>query len=165
MFKSDIKKNWLIWLSCAALIFIQTNPASAILSEPEILIYGQIFNQYQNNKILVTDAQIKWKIRKKGSDKIHTYQGAVECLKCQEYDTEGLNCIACEKYAYVIKIPQETSPVQETANESTLALFADNQQYDLLEVSVNDIPANMNIKSQLGNISPDDKEGKFILAG
>jgi len=152
-------------LPVAALLLIQTIPAKATLPEPETLIYGQVYNKYQNNKILVTNAQIKWNIRKKGCDIIQSYQGAVECMQCQTYDTDGLNCMACEKYAYVIKIPQETNPVNDTENHSALPLFANNEQYDLLEVTVNDIPANMNIKSQFGNISPDDKEGKIILAG
>jgi hypothetical protein len=165
MLKNYLKMKIMTWLPVAALLVIQTIPALAILPEPETLIYGQVFNQYQNNKILVTDAQIKWNIRKKGSDSIQTYQGAVECMQCQEYDTEGLNCMSCEKYAYLIKIPQETNPVNDTDNSSILPLFADNDQYDLLEVTVNDVPANMKIKSQLGNISPDDKEGNFILAG
>ncbi|ETR69079.1 MAG: hypothetical protein OMM_04170 [Candidatus Magnetoglobus multicellularis str. Araruama] len=156
--------KWQVWLSVFAIIFLQITNGFATLPEPETLIYGQVYNQFQNNKMLVTDATIQWTIRKKGSDKLHIYDGAVECMKCNEYDISGFNCLSCEKYAYSIKIPQETSPIAES-NDSTLPISTINQQYDLLEASVNGEPANIRIKSQLGNILPDDKQGKFILAG
>ncbi|MBF0451508.1 MAG: type I secretion C-terminal target domain-containing protein [Candidatus Magnetomorum sp.] len=153
-----------LWLSVLTFILLQTTTGFATLREPETLIYGQVYNQYQNNKILVTDAAIQLTIRKKGSDALLNYEGAVECVKCEQYDPTGLNCMSCEKYAYSIKIPQETTPVIEP-DDSTLPVSSINQQYDLLEASVNGEPANMRIKSQFGNIFSTDKQGKFILAG
>jgi len=156
--------KWQVWLSVFAIIFLPITKGFATLPEPETLIYGQVYNQYQNNKILVSDASIQFTIRKKGSDALHLYEGSVNCMKCEEYDTTGLNCLSCEKYAYSIKIPQETPPVTDS-NDSTLPISDINQQYDLLEASVNGEPAMMRIKSELGNVLPTDKQGKFILAG
>ena len=151
-----------VWLLLFVFSLIQTNSTHATLPEPETLIYGQVFNQYQNNNILVTDAKVNWTIRKKGSDHQQCYEGKVECVKCQEYDDTGVNCISCDTYAYLIKIPQQTGSVD---NGDTIPLSPDNQQYDLISATVNDVPANMRLKSQYGNIKPGDKQGTFILAG
>jgi len=165
MLNKRFKTNWIIWLSFVAVIIIQANPLVASIPEPETIVYGQVYNQYQNNKILLTEAEITWSIRKKGSDTLHTYQGEIQCVKCLEFDTNGLNCTSCEKYAYSVKIPQKTDPMSNDSDHHVLPLFIDNQQYDLLEATVNGVKANMRFKSQDGNIQPQDKEGSFILAG
>jgi hypothetical protein len=153
-----------IWVSVLIMLPLLISNGFATLREPEIFIYGQVYNHYQNNKIMLTDANIQMTIRKKGNNASRFYEGAVECLKCNEYDPTGFNCLSCEKYAYSIKIPQETPPVAEN-NDAILPIFDHNQQYDVLEARVNGELASIQIKSQMGNVLPDDKQGKFILAG
>ncbi|KPA14182.1 Type 1 secretion, target domain protein, partial [Candidatus Magnetomorum sp. HK-1] len=70
-----------------------------------------------------------------------------------------------EKYSYLLKIPQETHPVKDESSEQIIPLLSDKQQYDLVDIKVNGVQANMRLKSEYGNIQSEDKQGKFILAG
>jgi hypothetical protein len=137
----------------------------ATIPEPETQISGQVYNLYQNHKVLITEAQVEWTIRKKGSNDLYTYDGSVECMACNAYDEQGLACLECETYAYLIKIPQETQIDIQENTQQTIPLSKENQQYDVASVKVNGMVAHMNFKSQLGNIQPDDKQGEFLLAG
>ena len=168
MAQTNQKKNWRAWrfsLICLSILLITSGTTFAEIPEPETLIYGQVYNLYQNNKIIVTDAQVECSIRKKGSNTISTYQAFVECMKCQEYDRDGKNCTACEKYAYLLKIPQETHPIKEDISKQIIPLLSDKQQYDFVDVKVNGVQANLHVKSEYGDIQSQDKQGKFILAG
>jgi len=137
----------------------------ATIPEPETQISGQVYNLYQNHKVQITEAQVELSIRKKGSNDVLTYNGSVECMACNAYDEQGLSCQECETYAYLIKIPQETQINFQESSQQTISLAKNNQQYDVAAVKVNGMDAQMNFKSQLGNIQPDDKQGDFILAG
>ncbi|MBF0452117.1 MAG: type I secretion C-terminal target domain-containing protein [Candidatus Magnetomorum sp.] len=166
MDQSNQIRNWQIWGVSVLMYFLllPVNSTFATIPEPETLIYGQVFNLYQNNKINITDADVECSIRKKGTDASYSYKVSVACTKCLEYDAAGNNCITCENNAYLIKIPQETHPVDDIENH-IIPLLTDNQQYDLVEFKVDGVQANMRIKSELGNVQPEDKQGKFILAG
>jgi hypothetical protein len=133
----------------------------ATIPEPETQISGQVYNLYQNHKVLITEAQVEWTIRKKGYNDLYTYNGSVECMACNAYDEQGLACLECETYAYLIKIPQETQIDIQENTQQTIPLSKENQQYDVASVKVNGMVAHMNFKSQLGNIQPDDKQVNF----
>ncbi|KPA14402.1 secreted protein containing Type 1 secretion, target domain protein [Candidatus Magnetomorum sp. HK-1] len=165
-FKYSLQYN-ILSLLCIniAILLILANIASSTIPEPETLIYGQVYNLYQNSKIVISDAQIEWSVRKKGSDIINTYNTSVECMKCDDFARDGLECNACETFAYLLKIPQETDPVTGEKEDPILPLLKDNQQYDIVTVKVNGIEAFMRFQSQYGNIKEDDKEGSFFLAG
>ncbi|KPA13909.1 conserved hypothetical protein, secreted [Candidatus Magnetomorum sp. HK-1] len=165
--KNQIKmwKPWRFLFVLFTLLLITSGSGFATIIEPETLIYGQVYNLYQNNKIIITDANIECAIRKKGASTISTYQASVECMKCQEYDTDGKNCNSCEKYSYLLKIPQETHPVSDKNSDQVVPLLSDKQQYDIVDIKVNGVQANMRSKSEYGHIQPEDKKGKFILAG
>jgi hypothetical protein len=136
----------------------------AAIPEPETQISGQVYNLYQNHKVLIPEAEISFTIRKKGSNELLTYNGSVECMKCNAYDSAGVICEECVTYAYHIKIPQITAIEVEENTGQIIPLSKDNQQYDIASVTVNGVDAQMNLKSQLGNIQPNDKQGDFILA-
>ncbi|MBF0452064.1 MAG: type I secretion C-terminal target domain-containing protein [Candidatus Magnetomorum sp.] len=163
--RNQIKSQQIWGLSFIFFSILIVTSTYATVPEPETLIYGQVVNLYQNNKIFLTDADVECSIRKKGSETSFTYTGAVECVKCQEYDEAGNTCKTCEKSAYLIKIPQETYPVNDETTQQVVPLLKENKQYDLVEFKVNGVKANMRIKSERGNIQPEDKQGKFILAG
>ncbi|MBF0452988.1 MAG: type I secretion C-terminal target domain-containing protein [Candidatus Magnetomorum sp.] len=135
----------------------------AVIPEPETIIYGQVYNLYQNNKIVIPNAQVEWSIRKKGSSNVNTFNSAVECRKCEEYADDGLSCNMCEEYNYLLKIPQESAPVTEALLNNPIPLNDSNQQYDLVEVTVDGIKANMRFQSQFGNVQSEDKQGNFLL--
>jgi len=142
---------------------IITTSVNASIPEPDTLIYGKIFNTYQNNSMPINNANVEITIRKKAGNKTYTYQSNTECLKCSEY-ING-ECITCDNYSYVIKIPQEVFTDNQTDNEYSLNLWQDNSQFDYVEAKVNGKQANILQKSQFGNIKPDDKDGRFILVG
>jgi len=139
-----------------------TSSVYAAIPEPDTLIYGRIFNTYQNNAMPVHQANVAITIRKKSTNQTYTYQSHIECLKCLEYKSG--DCISCENYSYVITIPQEVC-VDQTDNEAQLNLLKDKAQFDYVEAIVDGKQAKMLPKSQFGNITPDDKDGRFILVG
>jgi len=158
------RQKWISLITLILMIFFYVT-SYATIPEPETQISGQVYNLYQNHKVLITDAQIELIIREKGNNDLFTYNGTVKCVKCKAYDEQGLICQECETYAYFIKIPQETyfDIIENTNNKIPLSM--DNQQYDVVSIKVNGMDANMKFKSQTGNIQPADKQGNFILAG
>jgi len=158
-------KRIIISVIFVSLICLQCmiNGAFSAIPEPESVIYGEVFNTYQLNKVPVTQGNIQWTIRQKGSDQTLSYETQIQCLTCSEY--ENGDCVTCEKYSYVLPVPQETAVDfidQMTAN--TVGLTDDNEQYDHVSVNVDKKPAKLVIRSQFGNSQEDEKQGKFILA-
>ncbi|RLC07761.1 MAG: hypothetical protein DRI57_25335 [Deltaproteobacteria bacterium] len=65
------------------------------IPEPETLIYGEVFNTFQGNRVTLTEGSIEWTVRKKGGDaETYTYSTEVECLDCTAY--ENGECVQCE---------------------------------------------------------------------
>jgi hypothetical protein len=154
-----ILKIFILIIGC----IIITTPSNASIPEPDTLIYGKVFNTYQNNAMPINNAEVELTIRKKAGTKTYTYQSNIECLQCTEY--KNGECITCENYSYIIKIPQEVYTDNQTDKKSSLNLSQDKSQFDYVEAKVNGKLANILPKSQYGNIESDDKDGKFILVG
>ena len=153
----------ILLLSCS-LISITITSGYAVIPEPETLVYGQVFNLYQNNRLVIPDALVEYSIRKKGSTEIHTYSASVECNQCEQYSQDGLSCNDCKEYLYLIRIPHESEPVTDNLSNSSLPLNADNKQYDIMDVTVDGVKANViSVQSEYGNIQPGDKTGYFVL--
>ncbi|ETR71507.1 MAG: hypothetical protein OMM_02440 [Candidatus Magnetoglobus multicellularis str. Araruama] len=157
-----MKSMQYITLFVFCLLFF-TSDIHASIPEPDTLIYGKIFNTYQNNSLPVKQGTVAFTIRKKSSTQELTYHSEIECLKCLEYDDGA--CIHCENFSYVIKIPQKSSINSQDENDQSLDLSADNVQFDYVAATVNGKQAKILPNTHFGNISPEDKEGSFILVG
>ena len=136
------------------------------IPEPETLIYGEVFNTFQGNRVTLTEGSIEWTVRKKGGDaETYIYSTEVECLECTEY--ENGECVQCENYSYRLKVPQEAVIAIEGMEvpDNVISLTPEKRQYDYVEVRVNGGTARVLPKWQYGNTAEGEPEGQFITAG
>ncbi|MDM8552800.1 type I secretion C-terminal target domain-containing protein [Desulfobacterales bacterium HSG2] len=135
------------------------------IPEPETLIYGEVFNTTQGNRVTVTDGTVEWTLKKKGDDsRTYIFDTEVECLVCPEY--ENGECVTCEKYSYRLRVPQEAAVAIEGMEvpDDTITLTNEDCQYDYIEARVDGITARIIPKGQYGKTDMDEPEGKFIVA-
>ncbi|QTA80020.1 metalloprotease domain-containing protein [Desulfonema limicola] len=142
-----------------------TGLSYAGIPEPDTLIYGQVFNTFEGSRVTQESGEIEWTIKKREGDrKTYTINSQIECVKCLNY--ENAECMECESYTYVLKIPQEAKAIlEESIPDNVVPLLENSIQYDYMEVTVDGFPARIIPLSQYGNPDESSANGSFIVAG
>ncbi|KPA12655.1 Type 1 secretion, target domain protein [Candidatus Magnetomorum sp. HK-1] len=137
----------------------------ASIPEPNVQIYGKVYNTYNGDKELMTQGSIECTLKKKGIDGVKfSFNTNITCMKCTEY-VNG-ECQACLDYLYKLEIPQKTADKLLATNISNndVTLNDDTQQYDYVKITVDGKAARVLPLWNYGNKSTHESGIEFILA-
>ena len=57
------RQRWISFILTIIMMIFFSETLYAKIPEPETQISGQVYNLYQNHKVLITEAQVEWTIR------------------------------------------------------------------------------------------------------